>query len=109
MSSLTPENEDEVMFILGTSYSFKFGVFLGGVINLSSVMLDSSGGVENFLCGIDKFETGLTIKLNEVSLRGDKTLSVDSRLQFEICKGTGVNDEMFGEPTALTSLSGEKT
>ena len=49
-------------------------------------------------------------KLNEVSLKGDKMLSVDNRLRLDVCKGSGVMfDEMFGEPTALTSRSGEKT
>ena len=70
------------------SYSCKYGAFLGGVFVFSSLMLDNNGGVENFLAGIDKFDTGLTIKLNEVSLKGDKTLSVDIRLQFDICNGT---------------------
>ena len=53
----------------------------------------------------------LTIfKLNEVSLKGDKMLSVDNRLRLDVCKGSGVMfDEMFGEPMALTSRSGEKT
>lgn len=88
--------------------------FLGGgddAIDFSSLMLDNRGGVENFFGGFDKFVTGLTIfKLNEVSLNGDKMLSVDNRLRLDVCKGSGVRfDEMFGEPTALTSRSGEKT
>ena len=55
-------------------------------------------------------ETLTIFKLNEVSLKGDKMLSVDNRLRLDVCKGSGVRfDEMFGEPMALTSRSGENT
>ena len=49
-------------------------------------------------------------KLNDVSLKGDKTLSVDKRLRLDMCRGNGVVfDEIFGEPIPLTSRSGENT
>ena len=70
--------------------------------------------LDGVILSINNFENIkkiLTIfKLNEVSLKGDKMLSVDNRLRLDVCKGSGVMfDEMFGEPMALTSRSGEKT
>ena len=70
--------------------------------------------IDGVILSINNFENSkkvLTIfKLNEVSLKGDKMLSVDNRLRLDVCKGSGVMfDEMFGEPMALTSRNGEKT
>ena len=83
------------------------------MFDFSSMILCNNGVVENFLAEIDKFVTGLSIKLNEVSLKGDKTLSEDILLQFDICNGKGVVAEGVnagdGDPTALTSRRGEKT
>ena len=78
------------------------------MFDCSSMILCNNGVVDNFLAEIDKFATGLNIKLKEVSLNGDKTLPDDILLQFDTCNGKGVvaGD---GDPTALTSRRGEKT